>query len=390
MQLPIPGFDYRPQTRLVYGSGVLSRLGELSRELTGGTALIVTDPGIVAAGHVDAALMSLDAAGFSPTVFDAVHENPTTDDVAACLDVARACGASLFIALGGGSAMDTAKGANFLLTNGGRMHDYWGVGKAKMPMLPLIAIPTTAGTGSECQSFALIADAETHQKMACGDPKAAAKIALLDPMLTLSQPRSVTACTGIDAISHAVETTATRTRNPVSSLYSRGAFKLMAHNLERVLEVPEDVTARAAMQLGAAFAGTAIENSMLGAAHAAANPLTAHFNLVHGLAVGVMLPQVIRYNAVDPDIKALYHDLVIVAGLGTSDHTPERNVERLAEHLTELLAVAGLPTCLRDAGVDPRQFPTLAREAAGQWTARHNPIEIGAGDFDALYEAAYD
>lgn len=390
MQLPSPGFDYRPQTRLVYGIGVLNRLGELSRELTEGPPLIVTDPGIVAAGHVAHAVENLEAAGFAPTVFDAVHENPTTDDVDACLQVARDCGATLFIALGGGSAMDTAKGANFLLTNGGRMHDFWGVGKAKRPMLPLIAIPTTAGTGSECQSFALIADAETHQKMACGDPKAAAKVALLDPILTVSQPRAVTACTGIDALSHSVEAVATRTRNAVSSLYARGGFKLMAQNLERVLESPEDLTARAAMQLGAAFAGTAIENSMLGAAHAAANPLTAHFNVVHGLAVGIMLPHVIRFNAVDPAIRALYHDLVIVAGLGTLDHTPERNVDRLAEHITDLLAAAGLPTRLRDANVDSRQSPTLAQEAAGQWTARHNPREIGAGDFAALYEAAYD
>ena len=389
MQLPL-GFDYSPRTRLVYGNGVLSRLGELARELTSGPALIVTDPGIVAAGHVDHAVDYLEASGFTPTVFSTVHQNPTTADVDACLAVARESGATLFIALGGGSAMDTAKGANFLLTNGGRMHDYWGVGKAKQPLLPLIAIPTTAGTGSECQSFALIADAETHQKMACGDPKAAPRIALLDPVLTVSQPRSVTACTGIDAISHAVETIATRTRNPVSSLYARGAFRFMAHNLEQVLESPDNLEARAAMQLGAAFAGTAIENSMLGAAHAAANPLTAHFDVVHGLAVGLMLPHVIRFNAADPDIRALYHDLVIVAGLGMSDHTPERNVERLAEHVAELLALADLPTCLRDAGVDPAQFPTLAREAAGQWTARHNPREIGAGEFDALYEAAYD
>src|SRR5207244_6805633 len=191
---------------------------------------------------------------------------------------------------------DTAKGANFLLTNGGEMKDYWGVGKATREMLPLIAIPTTAGTGSECQSFALISDEQTHQKMACGDPKAAAKVAILDPLLTISQPPSVTSCTGIDALAHAVETAVTKKRTPLSALYSHEAFRLCMGGLERVLRDPQDIEARAMMQLGAAFAGTAIENSMLGAAHAAANPLTARYGVVHGQAVGLMLPAIVAFN----------------------------------------------------------------------------------------------
>ena len=186
-----------------------------------------------------------------------------------CLEVARAVRPDLIVGLGGGSSMDTAKGCNFILTNGGRMQDYWGVGKATKPMLPLIAVPTTAGTGSECQSFALIADEETHQKMACGDPKAAPRVAILDPLLTVTQPRRVAACTGIDAIAHAMETAVTKKRNELSWLYSREAFRLTAGNLDRVLQQPANLEARAAMQLGAAFAGTAIENSMLGAAHGA-------------------------------------------------------------------------------------------------------------------------
>src|SRR5262249_59132799 len=126
-----------------------------------------------------------------------------------CVEVARAAGADTIVGLGGGSSMDTAKGSNFILTNGGQIKDYWGIGKAKLPMLPLIAIPTTGGTGSECQSFALITDEQTHQKMACGDPKAAARVAILDPALTVSQPTRVTACSGIDAVAHAVETAVT-------------------------------------------------------------------------------------------------------------------------------------------------------------------------------------
>ncbi len=296
----IRGFDLQPRTRVVFGLDSLGRIGDLAREIPARRALVVTDAGIVAAGHLTRACEALDAAGVERVVFDAVRENPTTRDVDACLEVARSAGIDLIIGLGGGSSMDTAKGCNFLLTNGGRMQEYRGIGKATRPMLPLIAVPTTAGTGSECQSFALIADEETHQKMACGDPKAAARVALLDPLLTVSQPRAVTACTGIDAIAHAVETAVTRKRNELSQVYSREAFRLTINHLPRVLADPGDVQARAQMQLGAAFAGTAIENSMLGAAHSAANPLTAHFGVAHGMAVGMMLPHVVRFNARDP------------------------------------------------------------------------------------------
>src|SRR5205823_12868433 len=146
--------------------------------------------------------------------------------------------------------MDTAKGCNFLLTNGGRIQDYQGVGKARQPMLPLIAVPTTAGTGSECQSSALIVDEKTHQKMACLDPKAAPRIAILDPALTLSQPFRVTACTGIDALSHALETAVTKRQNPISNMFSREAFKLCIHAFPRVLADPKDLEARGEMLLG--------------------------------------------------------------------------------------------------------------------------------------------
>jgi alcohol dehydrogenase len=244
-------------------------------------------------------------------------------------------------------------------------------------MLPLIAVPTTAGTGSECQSFALIADEETHQKMACGDSKAAPRVALLDPELTLSQPRHVAACTGIDALAHAVETAVTRRRNEFSALYSREAFRLIVANLERVLETPGDLEARAGMQLGAAYAGMAIELSMLGAAHAAANPLTARLGTTHGHAVGLMLPHVVRYNAEDPAARAAYAELAIQCAPGGEADL----VEALAARLSALVATAFGETVLR-ASADPLE---LAREAAAQWTAQFNPRPVGAEEFAGLY-----
>jgi alcohol dehydrogenase len=286
--------------------------------------------------------------------------------------------------------MDTAKGCNLLLTNGGRIHDYWGVGKATRPMLPFIAIPTTAGTGSECQSSALIADERTHQKMACLDPKAAARIALLDPTLTISQPPAVTAHTGIDALTHSVETAVTKKRNPLSRVFSHEAFRLLVPALPRVLSEPGDLEARGQMLLGAAYAGLAIESSMLGAAHAAANPLTAHCDLVHGEAVGVMLPAVVRFNARDLESRLAYAELASTPEIACVSEGLEYAVAALCARLEALLNLAGIARSLDSLGVKRSLVPTLAEEASRQWTAAFNPRTVQPPEFAALYEQAFE
>ncbi|MDA1313981.1 MAG: iron-containing alcohol dehydrogenase [Acidobacteria bacterium] len=369
-------FDYRPRTRVVFGNGSLDRLGELARELRGSRVLLVSDPGIIEAGHPARAGRALESAGCSWTLFSEVDENPTVEHVEAGLAVAKEFKPDMIVGLGGGSSMDCAKGINFLLTNGGSMRDYWGVGKATRPMLPLIAIPTTAGTGSEAQSFALIADPETHQKMACGDPKAAAAIAILDPELTLSQPARVTALTGIDAVSHALETWVCKKRNAVSTMYSREAWRLLSGSLPRVLSVPSDQQARAGMLLGAHLAGAAIENSMLGIAHSCANPLTAHFGIVHGAAVGMMLPAVMRFNSAA--VGSLYGELV---------PTGPDGVNTLVAAVESLLDQAAIPRRLSGYKVPEAELPRLAQEAAEQWTAQFNPRAVTADDLVEIYRA---
>jgi alcohol dehydrogenase len=369
-------FDVPLHLQLVFGADSLGRVGQLARELGGRRVLLVTDPGIVKAGHAAKVMELLAAAGLRATCFDRVRENPDTTVVNECVVAAREANADLLIGLGGGSSMDAAKGCNFILTNGGRMQDYWGVGKATKPMLPLIAIPTTAGTGSECQSFALISDEMTHQKMACGDPKALARVAILDPGLTLSQPPRVTACTGIDALAHAVETAVTKKRNGTSIDFSHAAFRLLADSFETVLREPRNLPARAKMLLGAAFAGTAIEHSMLGAAHAAANPLTAHFGIIHGQAVGLMLPHIVRFNAQDAEAARGYASL---AG----------SPEALAMQIELFLKLADLARPLSSLGATRDAIPALAGEAAAQWTAAFNPWPVGGSDFERLYAAAF-
>lgn len=382
----LSGFDFDPRTRVVYGSGSLGRIAELTRELNGSRVLLVTDKGLKAAGHEARTLQLLSDAGVGVTIFDDVQPNPTTDDVARGLTVARESQVDLIIGLGGGSSMDTAKGINFLLTNGGRMEDYWGIGKAKLPMLPMIAVPTTAGTGSEAQSFALIANAQTHMKMACGDKKAACRVAILDPELTVTMPASVTAVTGIDAVSHAVETYVTTKRNPVSQLFSRRAWSLLAPAFATVLHEPGNLVARGAMLLGAHFAGAAIENSMLGAAHALANPLSAHFGLTHGIAIGVMLPHVVRFNGTA--VGNLYADLV--ADLGKSTNGPVDAAEQLATYLESLVANWGMPTSLVQCHAREELMPVLAQEAAKQWTGTFNPRPVSVDSLQELYRCAFN
>ena len=404
--------DYQPQTRVVFGVNSVDRVGELAKGLGGRKVLLVTDRGIVAAGHAGRVRVLLEAAAMEVTSFEQVQENPTTRCVERCVEVAREAAIDTIVGLGGGSSIDTAKGCNFILTNGGQMKDYWGIGRATRPMLPLLAIPTTGGTGSECQSFALITDEQTHQKMACGDPKAAARIALLDPALTLSQPARVTACSGIDALAHALETLVTKPRTPLSLIFSREAYRLIIAGLPRVLSSPTDLEARGRMLLGAAWAGTAIENSMLGAAHAAANPLTAHFGVVHGHAVGMMLPHVVRFNARDLAAARAYAEIAYAAQLAPPSNGPESlseqpvpggrasspvggwhttsaaTAEHLAQRLGSLLELAGLPRTLGHCGVKTEDIPRLADEAARQWTAQFNPRPVAAADFQELYTAA--
>ena len=366
-------FDFQSSTRVVFGENTLDQLGDLTKALGRMRVLVVTDPGIVKAGIAERALDSLQAASLDAFIFDGVVENPTSRHVADGVRFAKDRGGiDLLIGLGGGSAMDCAKGINFILTNGGRMEDYWGVNKATKPMLPSIGIPTTAGTGSEAQSFALIAQEGTHQKMACGDKKARFRTVILDPVLTATTPQGVTAATGIDAISHAVESYVSTRRNPISKMFAKEAWRLLEQSFEIVVSDPENIEARSRMLLGAHLAGIAIENSMLGAAHACANPLTARYNIAHGIAVGLMLPRVINFNS--QAVSTLYQELC---------------PSLLDERVSELRAVAGLPERLRDFEIKPEDLPQLAEEAAEQWTGQFNPRQVSTVELLELYEVTY-
>ncbi len=377
-------FEHVSRTRLVFGPGTLSRLGEIARELGFRRTLVVSDPGVVAAGYTARARAALESAGIVVATFSDFDHDPTSAMADAGAALARAQGVDSLVGLGGGSSLDCAKSIGFLLANVGRIPDYRGYAKVKQPLPPMIGIPTTAGTGSEAQSYALVSDDVTHEKMACGDTTAAFRVAILDPELLLSLPRAVTAVTGYDAIAHSVETWVTSARTPVSDLYAREAFRLLDSHYERVLAEAKDLDARGAMLLGAHWAGAAIEASMLGATHACANPLTARYGTAHGVAIALLLPHVVRWNGAVAGAR--YAELLAATGRHVSD---AEAAAALAARL-EALAMAGeLPRGLKTIGVPEADLPALAAEAAQQWTGRYNPRPFDAKAAQELYRDAY-
>jgi alcohol dehydrogenase len=378
----LPSFDFQPLGRVISEPGALVKLGEAVRSIGGTRVLLVTDPGLEHAGHPQRAAKAMLDQGLEVYTFDGVKENPTEREVDAGVVFAKTHMVNCIVAVGGGSTMDCAKGINFIYTNGGRMADYKGHGKATRPMLPSVGVPTTSGTGSEAQSYALITDEKTHLKLACGDKKAAFRVAILDPEVTVSQPKSVTAVTGIDAIAHAIESFVSTKRNPFSTMCSVAAFRYLEGNFERALRKPDDLAARSAMQVGAHLAGMAIENAMLGVCHSCANPLTAHYGITHGIAIGVMLPHVIRFNSAAAD-----HFYAELDETGLANGRPAADV--LADRIAELTSAAGLPGSLKECGVSNTILHLLAEEANQQWTARFNPRPVTESDILKLYQAAW-
>ncbi len=372
----------RSSPRLHTGAGSLAGLPEIAAKLGTGTVWLVTDPGLMEHGYPAHTQRLLESAGFRVILLTDVQENPDSLVVRRLADRLVLEKPNLIVALGGGSALDTAKAANLLALSGGQMVDYRGYGKAKGKLLPMVGIPTTTGTGSESQSYAVIEERQSHLKMACGDPQLLFHTVILDPELATSQPRRVAAVSGLDAITHALESSVTLKHSPLSRLYSWEAWRLLSSSFAGMMQDSANLNTVATMQWGAYLAGAAIEQSMLGACHASANPLTAHYGLVHGLAVSIMMPVVLRFNSAVA--VGTYTELAHLAGLPGI-----RPADELATLVEKFALSAGLPTRLRDCGVSEGIFPILAEEAFDQWTGKFNPRPVSEKDFIEIYQAAF-
>ncbi len=369
MQSP-PRFELIPGPRTLYGAGSVARLGRRARALGGVSALVVTDPGLVRAGVVARVVRSLTEAELVTAVFDGVTPNPDLDGVARAVEhCARLEGERLVVGVGGGSALDVAKVCALMAPNGGQPRDYvFGVRPAR-PALPFIAIPTTAGTGSETNFFSVISAAPGAPKLMLGHPSAAAALALLDPELSVGAPPHVTACAGFDALTHALEGLTNQHAQPYSTALALEALRSMASALEHAVEHGEDVQARGAMLVGAHLAGLAFGSAGLGIAHALGHPIGNHLHVAHGQTLAALLPAVVRYNA--GAVGTRYGAALEALGFDAS-RVPERDAEALATALDELARRVGLGARLSELGVTPALVPALVEDAL------RDPLLLGA------------
>lgn len=381
-------FSFTTTKTLVNGAGSLNTLAAHCQQLGIRRPLVVTDPGIVAAGLLQRLETVIGDSGLHYAIYPEVVADPPEAIAHAALQMAREHRADGIIGFGGGSSMDTAKLIALLAKSGERLHEIYGVDQVKGQRLPLILIPTTAGTGSEVTAVAIITTGETT-KAGVVSATLLPDIALLDAELTLGLPPRVTAATGIDAMVHAIESyTSAHKKNPYSDMLSREALRLLGTNLPIVVQDGANLEARQRMLLGACLAGQAFANAPVAAVHALAYPLGGHFHIPHGLSNSLVLPHVLRFNA---DIAApLYAELCDVLMPGNNFHSQHGKTAALIDHLEALIEQVGLPSRLRDAGVTENSLPTLATDAMLQQRLLvNNPRVVTERDALGIYQAAF-
>lgn len=383
-------FVFSTTAQVIFKDGASGEMGPLARSRLGGRILFVTDPGLMKNGLCERALQSLRAAGAAVILFDHVEPDPSLATVQRAVDLAKEADATGVIGFGGGSSLDVAKAAALLAGSGEDIDGAWGVGNAKGPRLPLVLVPTTAGTGSEVTPVAILTTGDS-EKRGISSPVLLPDVAILDPQLTLGLPPHITAATGIDAMVHAIEayTSKSANNNPLSRNLALQALRLLGANIERAVFHGTDTGARGAMLLGSMLAGQAFANSPVAAVHALAYPIGGIFHVPHGLSNALVLPHVLRFNAVA--VHEAYAD--IAPGV-----FPELALELdmmtrcglFIEKLARLAARLGLQTRLRDMGITEGDLDHMAREAMKQTRLLvNNPRDVSESDARSIYQAAW-
>ncbi|MBI3975117.1 MAG: iron-containing alcohol dehydrogenase [Armatimonadetes bacterium] len=379
-------FTFQAPTTITFGAGALRQLAQVVGPL-GRRPLVVTDPGIAASGILQQVVDALAPVVAGVETFSDVEPNPSSETVERAAAAYRRADCDCLVAAGGGSAMDVAKVAAALVSYGGAVRDYEGVGKVPGPTVPVVAVPTTAGTGSEVTVFAIITDRARKVKMVIGSPHILPAAAVCDPLLTLSMPQPLTAATGIDALVHGIECYINTVVNPLAKSLALESIRLIGRSLRTAYAHGRDLEARYQMLLGSTIAALAFTRTRLGNVHAMALPLGAHFDVPHGVATGLLLPYVMEWNLIA--CTTTYPQIAAALGEPTEGLPPRAASEVAVEAVRQLNADIGIPERLRDVGVTRDAMPALADDSMKSGNIAVNPRLTRREDIVHLFEQAF-
>lgn len=381
----LAGFSFAVPTRIIYGAGVSKGIDKVMGRIGSGNVLLITDPGVRQAGLTTTIEQALSVSGATVTVFDGVEPNPRDTTVDRAAEAGREAQASAIVAVGGGSVIDTAKAAGILMTSGGKIQDYEGRGRVSRPIPPLVAVPTTAGTGSEVSFSSVITDMERKYKLSVNSPLSAALIALIDPELTVTLPPALTASTGMDALTHAIEAMIATCSNPISHILGLSAIGLIAGNLRTAVQDGTNLPARSAVLLGSVLAGMAFANADVAAVHCMAEALGGMYDTPHGTANSIFLPYVLDYN-----VEAVPERLMLAAqamGEDISGLGLEQAARKAVAAIERLSSDVGIPR-FSELNIPQESLPELADRSAQNGSVSSNPRPITRDDFLALFHRA--
>lgn len=385
--MKVENYEFFLPTRVCFGAGVAKEAGARAKALGATKVMLVADKGVIAAGLTKPVEESLKVENIPYVVFDKVVPNPRDYDCEAGYELAKKEKIDLLIAVGGGSPMDTAKAIGVLLTHGGKIQDWCGAQLLKREITPLIAIPTTAGTGSEVTPFAVVTDSQTHVKLNVFDPRAAAKVALVDPSVLLGLPSHIMAACGVDALTHAVEAYTCKIANPHTDAYALYAINLISKNLRQAVHEP-DMRSCTGMMLGSTIAGIAFGYSDVAGVHCIAEALGGRYDTPHGVANAVVLPTVTEFNI--PANTKKYAEVARAMGVDTSGMSDAEAAMAGVEAMSALCKDVNIPKMRELKGIKEEDFPAIAEAAMKNVSTPSNPREVTAADYLALIKKAYN
>lgn len=382
------GFSYYLPTRVESGNGASEKTGELIRNLGVSSVLVVTDEGVRFAGLLDSILKSIENAELNYEIYDEVEPNPSAETIYRGTEKLKQYNLKAVLAVGGGSSIDTAKGIAAMATNSGNIIEYEGVGKLKNPPLPIIAIPTTAGTGSEVTNSTVVTNKETSFKLGVLSPLLFPDLAILDPGLTLGLPQEITAATGMDALTHAIESYTSKAASPITQAFALQAIKMIGENLTNTYFVGTDLKSRENMLVASLLAGAAFSQSRLGNVHAISHTFGGVFNIPHGIANAALLPFVMNFNL--PACAEQYYEIAIALGRNVSGLSKIEAAKEAIETVIEMNKAMKIPLNIKELGVSLDVLPKLVEDSMRSGNVYVNPRLTKSSDIQMIIEKAFE